>query len=150
MVFQSSLFLVLHVSLLLLFFLLAINNTQEIVAFGLGLSSHHGLSFLELTLAGNFEFVSLALVLFFLGNFFSAFLALSFLKSTLCSKSIDFGLTVGSLLLHFSETCNFEFLFFFNTALFVSLGSFAQGLVFVVTDDVLLFINFLLTGLLLF
>ncbi len=140
----------LHVSLLLLFFFLAINNTQEIVAFGLGLGSHHGLSFLELTLAGNFEFVSLALVLFFLCNFFSAFLAFSFLKSTLCSKSINFGLTVCSLLLHFSETCDFEFLLFLNAALFVSLGGFAQGLVFVVTDDVLLFINFLLTGLLFF
>jgi hypothetical protein len=61
-------------------------------------------------------------------------------ESTLCTKGIDFRLSISGLLLHFSEAGYFSLLLFLKSALFESCGNFTSNLILVVTDNVLLFV----------
>lgn len=140
----------LEISFLLLFLLLPFNDAQEIVAFCLSLGCHHSLTLLKLSLAGNFELLSLTNVFFFFSNFFFPCLSFALFKCTFCPQSIDLGLTVSSLFLHSSQTSNFHLFFFLNTLLLSGFGCFSCSFVSVVFYNLLFLFNFFLAGLLLF
>ena len=125
------------------------DNSEEVVAFSLGLGGHHGFTFLELSLAGYFQFLSLTLLLFTFGDFFFASLAFTFLECTFSSESINFGLTVCGLFLHLTETSYFQLLFLLNAAFLLGLCGFTCSFLLVVAYNFLVFKNFFLAGLLL-
>jgi hypothetical protein len=128
---------------------LSFNNAEEIVAFCFGLSCHHRLTFLELSLSCNFKFLSLTHVFFFFSDFFLSCLSLALFKGTFCPQSIDLSLTVSSFLLHGSQTGNLHLFFFLDTLFLCGFSCFSRGLVCVVLNDLLFLIDFFLAGLLL-
>jgi hypothetical protein len=144
---KLSLLLGLHLAFLLLVFLLALNNAQEVVALGLSLVGEGAFAFHELLLAGDFECVSLLACFLLLGDLLLSALALTLFEGTLGAESIDLRLSVGGLLLHLSEAGDFLFLFFLETAFLKGQFDLAFNLVFVVTDDLLLFVEFALSKL---
>jgi hypothetical protein len=147
MAFKRLLLLILKHTLLLLVFLLPLNDTKEIVALSLGLLSHHLLTLHKLSAASNIHVFSLLLGLLTLQNFLCALLAVTLFTSAFGSEGIDLSLTISSLLLHLAETSNFGFLLKSDAALFFSLGSFTRNLILVVTDNFHVFIDLLLAHL---
>jgi hypothetical protein len=128
---------------------LTFDDAEEVIAFGFSLGCHHSLTFLELSLASYFQLLGLTLLFLTLCDFFFASLTFTFFECTFCSESINFGLTVSSLLLHLSETSYFQFLLFLDASFFFGFGSFASSFFLVVAYNFLVFKNFFLAGLLL-
>jgi hypothetical protein len=139
----------LQLAFLLLFLLLALNDAQEVVTFSLSLVGHSGFALQELAFAGNLKFFGLSLLLLFLGDLLSAGLTFLLFEGTLGTERIDLRLSISSLLLHFSETSDFSLLLLLLSAFLEGLGDFTGNLLLVVTDNFLLFIDFLLAELLL-
>lgn len=129
--------------------LLALNNSKEVFSFGFGLSGVRCFTFLELAFASDFEFVSLALQLFLLRDFFAASLAFTFFESAFSAEGVDFGLAISGFLLLFAKAGNFTFFFFFEAAFFESLGDFTFDLGLVVINDLLFLLKLTLSNLLL-
>jgi len=149
MVFESALLFLLQIPFLLFLFLLTLNDAEEIVAFCFGLSCHHGLALLELSLASDLELLTLTQMFFFFGNFFLSSLTFTLLECSFRPQSVNLSLTVSGFLLHCSETGNFHLFFFFDALLLSGFSSFSCSFVCVVLNDLLLFIDFFLAGLLL-
>lgn len=89
MVPQSKSLLIVQLALLRFFFLLTIDNAEEVVALGFGLVSHSALTVEELALTGNLKFGGLTLELLALGDLLPAGLALTFLEGALCAEGIN-------------------------------------------------------------
>jgi hypothetical protein len=144
---ELTLLLLLHLSFLLLVFLLALNDAQEIVTLSLGLVGQSALAFHELLLAGDFECVSLLACALLLSNLLASGSTLALLEGTLGTESINLRLSIGGLLLHLSEAGDLLFFLFLKTAFFKGLSDFTLNLLLVVTDDFLLFVEFALSKL---
>lgn len=132
-------------ALLLLVFLLAVDDAQEIITFSFGLCGKSVLTLVELLLTGNFKLSSLTLHTLLISNLLSASLALTLFEGTLGTESIDLRLSISSLLLHFTETGNLLLLLFLDAAFFKSLSNLTLNFLLIVTDNLLLLIELLLS-----
>lgn len=135
----------LQFTFLLLVFLLAINNAEEIVTLCLSLGGKGVLTLVKLSFASNLELSILALKTLLLSDLLAAGLALTLFEGTLGTESINLRLSVGSLLLHLTETGNFLLLLFLDAALLKSLGDFMLNFFLIVTDNLLLLVKLLLS-----
>jgi hypothetical protein len=86
---QSISLFLFELALLLFFFLLTLNNAQEVVTLGLGLVRHSGFTFEELAFASSFKLGCLPLLLLTLGNFLFTRLALALFEGTLGTEGVD-------------------------------------------------------------
>ena len=96
-------------------------------------------------LSRHLELGSLSLQTLFLGDLLSARLTLTLFDRTFGAESVDLRLTVSSLLLHLPQAGDLFFLLLLDAALLKGLGNFTLNLLFVVTDDLLLFVEILLS-----
>lgn len=144
---ESILLLILEGTFLHFIFFLTFDNAEEVVAFSLSLFSHHLLALEELSLANNIHLLGLTGNLFFLSNLFLPILTFTLFTSTLGTKSIDFGLSVSSFLLHFSKTSQLSLFLKSETASLFGLGGFSRCLFLIVTENLHVFINDLLAHL---
>jgi len=144
---QLMLLLGFHLTFLLLVFLLTLNDAQEVVTLSLGLVGKGTFALHELLLAGNLELVGLSDHLLLLGNLLAARTALTLFEGALGTESVDLRLSVGGLLLHLSESCDFLLLLLLEAALLKSQSDLALDLILVVTDDLLLFVKLALSQL---
>jgi len=140
---ESTVPLVLQLTLLVLLLFLLLNHAEELITFGLRLLSHHHLFLNELSATGHIE--SLLLFCKQHGLFFliSAGLALSLFESALGSECVNFTLAIGSAFLKFSQALNFELLLLLNTACILSILLFFGDSFCVVTHDFQIFITLL-------
>jgi len=144
---KCSMLVFLNPSVVLFRSLLLFNDSQEGITFSLGLLCHHDLPLKELLLSGDFELFSSAQLLFMVGNLLGTSRTFPFLKGALGSKCIDLSLTIGSLLLQFSQASNFLLFLLLDAALFgktnLELGIFLG----VVADNLVVFITLSLSSL---
>ncbi len=131
-------FFLFDVALLLLDFLLLLDDAEELISFLLGLLGKALLALEELSLAGVFHVTEDLLLVLKVPSLLIASLALAFLEGTLGTESIDFSLSISGLLLEFSKASYLAFLLFLD-ALQVSCFLFlALSLVAVVVNNLLL------------
>jgi len=97
---QSSVSLGLELTLLSFLLLLLLDDSQELVTFGLGLLGKHDFTLHELLSAGHVEVLGLSALQLSLLLLLSAGLALTLLKGALGTQSIDLTLAISSTLLH--------------------------------------------------
>jgi len=139
--------LFLKLALLLLVFLLALNDAQEVVALSLSLRCKSRFTLVELALSSDFELVRLSHLFLFFGDFLAAGLTLTFFEGALGTEGIDLGLTIGGFLLHLAEAGNFLLLLLLETTLLEGLRNLTFNLVLVVLNDLLLLLDLFLLDL---
>jgi len=144
---QLVLALLFQFAFLLLVFLLAVNDAEEIVTLGLGLGGESVLTLVEPSLAGNLKISSLILHAHLISDLLLAALAFTLFEGALSTESINLRLSISSFFLHLTETSNLLLLLFLNAAFLESLGNLTLDFFLVVTDNLLLLSELLLSEL---
>ena len=101
---EGAVALLLKMSLLILLLLLLLDDTEELVTLSLGLLGKHDFALNELLSTGNVEVLGLLALELSLLALLSSSLALALLEGTLGAEGVDLTLTIGSTLLHLSQT----------------------------------------------
>ena len=122
-------------SLLILLFLLLLDDAEELITLGLGLLSHQHLFFNKLLPAGNVEILGLFTLQLGLLFLLSPGLAFTFLEGAFGTKGIDLTLTVSSTLLELTQALDLKLFFFFDTSSLSCRSLFLSNTVSIVTDD---------------
>ena len=143
--FQGIFLLVIESSFFLFVFFLTFDNTQEVVAFSLGLLSHHLLALVELSAAAHVHVFCIFGHFLFHGDLFCALVTFVLLAGSLCAEGIDFRLSVGGFLLHFAEAGNLGLLLEGNAAFLLGFSGLFRSFLLIVTENFHFLIKDLLT-----
>jgi hypothetical protein len=150
MLLKNFFLFLLNSSLLFLNFLLFLNDSEELITLLLCLLGEALLTFKELSLTGVLKISQDFLLVLKVASLLFTSLALPFFKGTLSSESVNLCLSISSLLLEFSESCNFSLLLFFNTLDFSLLFFFSENFLTVVFNNLLFEVFFFLLTLILY
>ena len=139
---QSVVSLRLELAFLSFLLLLLLDDSQELVTFGLGLLSEHDLALHELLSAGHVKVLGLFALQLSLLLLLSAGLALALLEGALGTKGIDLTLTIGGTFLHLTQTLDLKLLLFAQAGGLTLLSLFLGNAIGVVPHNFQIFLPF--------